>query len=159
MSTVSYAVQQLDKAVTSINRSRQRLLDGKAQLAKVRKQMREIINMVCPEPINGDKDSLTMFCLVDAEYCTPTIRFYMQNLEGFKHSKLESTLWFLGTLDGSRVVRSKEYAESLNRDYRFEFDGFDVCIHAYVKSDSPTCRKVLVDTKMVKQEVYAIQCD
>jgi hypothetical protein len=158
MSTVSYAVQQLDNAVQAINKSRQRLLDGKAQLAKVRRQMIHIIKMVCPAPI-GEYGEFRMYCLVDAEYCTPTIRFYMYDLEGFKHSKLESTLWYLSTLDGERAVKSEEYAASLNRDYRFKFDGFDVAVHAYVKSDSPTCRKVVVDSKMVKQDVYAIQCD
>jgi len=158
MSKVSYAVQELDKAVETINKSRQRLLDCKSKLTAVRKQMMHIIKMVCPEPI-GEYGEFRMYCLVDAEYCTPTIRFYMYDLDGFKHSKLESTLWYLSTLDGEREVKSEEYAASLNRDYRFKFDGFDVTIHAYVKTDSATCRRVVVDSKMVKQDVYAIQCD
>jgi hypothetical protein len=159
MSTVSYAVQQLDRAVTSINNSRSRLVECKMQLAKARKQMMHICKMICPEPINGGYGEFSMHYLVDAEYCKPTIRVYMNNLDGFKNTKLEAMLWFLGTLDGGRDVKSHEYAQSLNRDYRFVFEEFDVVIHAYVRDDSPTCRKVIVDTKMVKQEVYAIQCD
>ena len=159
MNTVSYAVQRLNKAVEAIDYSRQRLSDDKKKLTAVRKQMMHIIKMICPEPINDGPDSLRMDCIVDGEFCTPTLRFYMRNLDGFKHSKLETVLWYLSTLDGDREVHSEEWAQALNRDYRFKFSGFDVAVHAYVRDDSPTCRKVVIDSKLVKQDVYAIQCD
>ena len=157
----SFAVQLLDDAKADITRSRNSLSAYYKQLQVVRQQVMHIIKMVCPEPIgdrwDGNEYSLT--CRVDATYCKPQISFYLNNLDGFKDERLESMLWYFSTLDGSREPRSSEYAQSLNRTYRFDFDMFEVRVDATVRSDSPVCRKVVVSSEMVKQDVYAIQCD
>jgi hypothetical protein len=161
MKTVSHAVQLCNDAKADITRSRKNLTNYANQFKKVRKQVMHIIKMVCPEPIgnrwNDNEYSLT--CRVDATYCVPQISFYLDNLDGFKDERLESMLWYLSTLDGSREPRSSEYAQSLNRTYRFDFAGFEVRVDATVRSDSPTCRKVVVSSELVKQDKYAIQCD
>lgn len=161
MSKKSTAVQLLDLAKADINRSRNCLSKNARELQAVRKQLTHIIKMVCPEPI-GDgftNAGYSLVCRVDATYCLPCVTFYVSGLDSFKDDRLASMLWYFSTLDGEREAKSEDYAQALNRTYRFKFDGFMVRVNATVKSDSPTCRKVVVSSEMVKQDVYAIQCD
>jgi hypothetical protein len=161
MSKVSHAVQLFNDAKADITRSRKSLTRYADHFKKHRKAMMHIVKMVCPEPIGeawGDKE-YSITARVDATYCQPQISFYLYNLDGFKDERLEAILWYLSTLDGSREPTSSEYAQSLNRTYRFDFGGFNVRVDATVRSDSPTCRKVVVSSELVKQDRYAIQCD
>lgn len=161
MNNVSFAVQLLNDAKADIIRSRKSLLKYAEQFKKARKQMMHIIKMVSPEPIGDrwDDKQYSITTRVDATYCLPQVTFYLNNLDGFKDERLEAILWYLSTLDGEREVRSSEYAQALNRTYRFDFKDFEVRVDATVRSDSPTCRKVVVSSELVKQEKYAIQCD
>lgn len=161
MKKVSHAVQLLNSAKADINFSRNRLAENAKKLKLARKQMMHIIKMIMPEPIPSkwEEKNYSITARVDATYCTPNVCFYLENLDGFKDVRLEAILWYLSTLDGEREARSNEYAQLLNRVYRFEFDGFDVRVDATVRSDSPTCRKVVVSSELVKQDKYAIQCD
>ena len=161
MKKTSFAVQLLNSAKADITRSRNRLVANAKQLQARRKQMMHIIKMVCPEPIPSkwEEKQYSITARVDATYCEPDVCFYMENLDGFKDERLEAVLWYLSTLDGERDSRSTEYAQLLNRTYRFQFDGFTVRVDATVRSDSPTCRKVVVSSELVKQDKYAIQCD
>ena len=161
MSKASNAVQLFNAATADITRSRKSLAKYAEQFKKHRKVMMHIVKAVCPKPI-GTSYSDTEYSIsarVDATYCQPQITFTLYNLDGFKDERLEAALWYLSNLDGSREPRSTEYAQSLNRVFRFEFDGFDVRVDATVRSDSPTCRKVVVSSELVKQDKYAIQCD
>ena len=161
MQKVSTAVQLLDEAKADIIRSRDSLGKNAKQLQAVRRQLTHIIKMVCPEPIGNlwDNAEYSLVCRVDATYCLPSVTFYAAGLDSFKDDRLVSMLWYLSTLDGEREAQSNDYAQSLNRVYRFQFDGFVVRVDATVKSDSATCRRVVVKSEMVKQDVYAIQCD
>ena len=162
MKKVSHAVQLFNDATADITRSRKSLTRSADQFKKHRKAMMHILKMVMPEPIGDrwdDKQQYSIIARVDATYCQPQISFYLNNLDGFKDERLEAVLWYLSTLDGERECKSSEYAQSLNRTYRFEFDGFDVRVDATVRSDSPTCRKVVISSELVKQDKYAIQCD
>jgi hypothetical protein len=161
MKNTSSAVQLLDEAKADIIRSRNSLGNNAKQLQAVRRQLTHIIKMVCPEPVGDrwDSEKYSLVCRVDATYCQPSLAFYVAGLDSFKDDRLASMLWYFATLDGSRDVSSHDYAELLNRVYRFQFDGFNVRVDATVKSDSPTCRKVVVSSELVKQDKYAIQCD
>jgi hypothetical protein len=161
MSTPSHAVQLFNAAKADITRSRKSLTKYADQFQKHRKQMLHIVKMVAPVDIGDrwDDKQYSITTRVDATYCQPQISFYLHNLDGFKDERLEAVLWYLSTLDGSREPKSTEYPQSLNRVYRFEFDGFDVRVDAVVRSDSPVCRKVVISSELVKQDKYAIQCD
>lgn len=161
MSNKSYAVELLDNAKGDISSNRSTLSDNANKLHAVRRQITHIIKMVCPKPVGDrwDSDEYSLVCRVDATYCEPSVTFYAVNLDSFKDKRLEAMLWFFSTLDGSRDVSTTDYAVALNRVYRFQFNGFMVRVDATVKSDSPTCRKVVVKSEMVKKDVYAIQCD
>jgi hypothetical protein len=161
MSKASYAVQLFGDAKADIARSRKSLTNYAEQFKRFRAQMMHIVRTVCPQPIGDrwDDKGYSITARVDATYCVPQISFYLHNLDGFKDQRLETVLWYLSELDGSREPKSSEYAASLNRTYRFDFGGFEVRVDATVRSDSPTCRKVVVSSELVKQDRYAIQCD
>jgi hypothetical protein len=161
MKKASFAVQLLDNAKAELVRNRNSLAECGRQLQAVRRQITHIIKMVCPVEL-GDRWSdkeYSITCRVDAVYSKPDVCFYLGNLDGFKDERLESILWYLSTLDGGREPRSCEYPQSLNRSYRFDFKDFTVRVDATVRSDSPTCRKIVVSSELVKQDKYAIQCD
>ena len=154
MSNKSLAVELLDDAKADITRSRNSLGKNAKQLQVVRRQLTHIIKMICPEPVGKmwDNQEYSLVCRVDATYCLPTVTFYVAGLDSFKDERLVSMLWYLGTLDGEREAKSEDYAQALNRTYRFQFD-------ATVKSDSPICRKVVVGSKTEVVNEYKIVCD
>jgi hypothetical protein len=161
MSKKSTAVQLLDDAKADINRSRSCLSKNAGELQAVRKQLTHIIKMVCPEPIGQafTNTEYSIVCRVDATYCLPCVTFYVAGLDSFRDDRLASMLWYFSTLDGSRDVSSTDYAQALNRVYRFQFDGFNIRVDATVKSDSPMCRKVVVGSKTEVVNEYKIVCD
>ena len=88
--------------------------------------------------------------------------FYFQltlrNLESFKCPKLEFLLIDMeNNAESARDTR--DFAEYLNREYYYKMDGMNICINAFVKSDSPTCRKVVVGTETETTLKYQIECD
>lgn len=85
----------------------------------------------------------------------PSVNVYLWNLDSFKDERLTVLLDRL--LDHAEPI-VKEYAEALNKDYRFELADAKVQICAYVKTDSDTCRRIQIDTKTVEQPVYKIIC-
>ena len=60
-------------------------------------------------------------------------------------------------LDGE--MSSTDYASIMNRTFTCNFSDFQVYVDAYVKDDSPTCRKVVIGTKIEEVLEYEIVCD
>ena len=87
----------------------------------------------------------------------PVAYVRMYRLESFKDSRLTDFLDKLIALEAE--MSSTDYASSLNRAFTCNFSDFQVYIDAYVKDDSPTCRKVVVGTKMEEVNEYEIVCD
>ena len=52
-----------------------------------------------------------------------------------------------------------ESAEMLNREYEFAREDIHVKFDVYVRSDSPTCRKVVVGEETTTYKTYKIECD
>jgi hypothetical protein len=91
----------------------------------------------------------------------PSITVYMYDLESFKQRELVWVVEYLtGELDKlGGDVSTKDYAEAINRDYVFSTDKWEVRVVGYVKSTSPTCRKVVIGTELVEKHKYQIVCD
>ena len=91
----------------------------------------------------------------------PSITVYMYDLESFKQRELVWVIEYLtGELDKlGGNVSTKDYAEAINRDYVFSTDKWEVRVVGYVKSTSPTCRKVVIGTELVEKHKYQIVCD
>ena len=118
-------------------------------------QMRRAINKVGKAIANSmdDNDHLNLYMVGT----TPHFSVTMRNLESFKCFALESMLWTLDAMGTS--TRTKDWPEYLNREYFYDVDGMKVCVNAYVKSDSPTCRKVQIGVETITQPTYKIECD
>lgn len=86
-----------------------------------------------------------------------TVSVFMWKLDSFKDERLTGLLERLMDYNGNPEVH--EYADALNKDFHFKLDDVTIRVCAYVKTDSPTCRRVQVDTKTVEQPVYKILCD
>ena len=87
----------------------------------------------------------------------PHIYIGMYNLESFKDDRLANVLGYLSeTMDN---MKSEDWPQSLNRDYRFTSSTHSVTVSAYVRDDSPTCRKVVVGSELRTVEKFEIVCD
>ena len=87
----------------------------------------------------------------------PHVYIAMYDLESFKDDRLAGALGYLSeTMDN---MESEDWARSVNRDYRFKSSTHSVTISAYVRDDSPTCRRVLVGTELQTVEKFEIVCD
>lgn len=86
-----------------------------------------------------------------------SININLSDLSSFKDSRLVNMLeYFMQYTDS---VRQRDWAEFLNKDFTIELGDVTVNIGAYVKSDSATCRKVQVGTRLEEKPVYQLQCD
>ena len=144
--TIAYA-QAIESAMSRIESAKKALTTLKANRKSVGKMLRRL-----------ERIEVNDF-FVSTNVCDekPTLFINMHDLESFKDPKLVAVLEYFDSL--TTYTDSKDWADYLNRDYRFFTDAVDVKISAYVKSDSPTCRKVLIGTKVQTVEKYEIVCD
>ena len=94
---------------------------------------------------------------VRTSYYKPTITVNMNALESFKDTQLLGLLEFFSSK--TEKVTTRDWANYLNRDYSFELDDVLVNISAYVRTDSPTCRKVQTGIKVEEIPQYELVCD
>lgn len=93
-----------------------------------------------------------------------SIGVVINSLPGFKDRRLVE---LLGEFMDADKEQSRDWPAGLNRDFIFWFrqpeerTWIKVCFYVYVRSDSPTCRKVLtrVETETVEKPIYEIVCD
>jgi hypothetical protein len=93
-----------------------------------------------------------------------TVALSLRGIEGFKCPALSAVLEYCNERCEPNSIGTSDWAESLNREFRFKLtpefgDNCTVTVNAYVKSDSPTCRKVVVGTVIEEVKKYEIQCD
>jgi len=90
-------------------------------------------------------------------YYKPSIEVSLNKLESFKDVQLVKLLDFFA--DQTEKMGTRDWANYLNRDYTFELEDVIINISAYVRSDSPTCRKVQVGVKIEEVAQYELVCD
>jgi hypothetical protein len=139
-------------AVKSANRNLDRMRKYKASLVAHRKELGKVARMLAKSMKKRDH----MYLSNDLG-SRPYIGVGLYDLESFKCLELETmltTLVNLGEADDTR-----DWPSALNRDYKFKLESFDVLISAYVREDSPTCKRVVVGTEMQQVDTYKIVCD
>jgi methyl coenzyme M reductase subunit D len=87
----------------------------------------------------------------------PVAYVSMRRLESFKDARLTDFLDKLVAMDGE--MSSTDYASIMNRSFTCNFSDFQVYVDAYVKDNSPTCRKVVIGSKIEEVLEYEIVCD
>ena len=119
----------------------------KANRKMLGKVMRTIEKLIAPDD--------RMYLMTDGYL--PHVYINMRNLESFKDDRLVKVLGYLSeTMDD---IETTDWAQSVNRDFRFKSGTHSVAISAYVREDSPTCRRVLVGTELQTVEKFEIVCD
>jgi len=133
----------------SIEFAKRRLRDLKANRRKL-----NAIGAALNVALNGESDDARVtYSGPDSVYIT------MDKLESLKCHRLEMVLNGIINLPDAVATDTRDWPNSLNRDYHFTVADIRVTVAAYVREDSPTCRKVLIKTEMKPQDVYEIRCD
>jgi hypothetical protein len=94
---------------------------------------------------------------VRTSYHKPTIAVNLNALESFKDTQLMGLLEFFSSKTEKATTR--DWPQYLNRDYTFELDDVLVSISAFVRTDSPTCRKVQTGVKIEEVPQFELVCD
>jgi hypothetical protein len=83
---------------------------------------------------------------------------YMRELDSFKDERLLSILnTAMETISDS--VREKDYAQYDHKEYYINTDDVNLCITAYVKEDSPTCKKIMTGMEVKEVPTYKFVCE
>lgn len=139
-------------AIKSANNDMNRVRNNKAAIVANRKVIGKVVRMLS-KSLN-DRDHLYISNDYDSR---PYIGVTLFNLESFKCLQLETLLSTLNNIGDAKS--STDWPSSLNRDYKFDLGYFDVSVSAYVRDDSPTCKRVVVGTKMQQVDTYKIVCE
>lgn len=134
----------LDEAKRRVKYARENVQKMKSQ----RRVLSRIVSMVC-KGLN-DKDTI-------AVTATGDIYINMRELSGFKCAELEMVLTALENL--GECIETSDWAELYNRDFLYKINGIYVHLHTYVKTDSETCKRVVVGTEIVEKPKYQLVCD
>lgn len=157
MSTIKTPVEILDDAVQSLDSDIRFMKERRAVLknGKVRTMLSKLLQPLIYAV--GDKGRV----YVSVSYGKPEINIPMYDLDSLKQRELVWALDYL-TIEADKLegrIKTQDYAAAINRDFVFTTDKWEARIMAYVKSDSPTCRKVIIGTEIVEQHKYQIVCD
>jgi len=128
-----------------------RAKEQKAQLAYAKDDLKVFINIV--RPLLDARDVTHIISGSDK----PVLYINMRNLESFKTGRIVKVLQVMEAFGASR--RTEDWADIVNRDFKYDMGKYDVTLCAYVREDSPTCRKVAVGSEVKTVVTYEIQCD
>jgi len=83
---------------------------------------------------------------------------YMRELDSFKDERL---LYILNNAIEtiSDKVREQDYAQYDHKEYYITTDDVNICITAYVKEDSPTCKKIMTGMEVKEVPTYKFVCE
>ena len=89
---------------------------------------------------------------------------YMHDLDSFKDERLTSTISSAMELIGDKV-KETDFAQYEHKEYRISTNNIyaveqaELQINAYVKTDSPTCRKIQIGTEIKAVPKYKFECN
>ena len=89
---------------------------------------------------------------------------YMRELDSFKDARLTSTISSAMELIGDKV-KETDFAQYEHKEYRISTNNIyaveqaELQINAYVKTDSPTCRKIQIGTEIKAVPKYKFECN
>lgn len=87
----------------------------------------------------------------------PTFYMSINDVEGFTDPAVMRTLEFL--TQEFNDTTTQDYPTTMGRSYQFERPDMRVELVVYVKSDSPTCKRVEIGEETVVQKKYKLVCD
>ena len=139
--------------------AKRNLIDSRNRAAnniRVLDDKRVVINRALRK-LGVDKDD-SLNAYISVSYRDVTLHLSLRGLDSFKDSKLAMLLNRLEDLNPKSVDNS-EWADYIEKSFTYVFDEYRVVLEASVRSDSPTCRRVVESIEMVEQPKYKIVCD
>ena len=150
---VNPLIQAVNESIRDSRYNAQRLQQRAKELESSRMMIRAMFGNMLKD-LNMDKHYLGVSMLPGQ---TPEITITLNKLDSFKDSDLTNILAFL--VDKNAEIREDDWPQFLNKDYRAELPNARVTVHAYVRSDSPTCRRVQVGTELKETPVWELHCE
>ena len=151
--TVNPLIRAMNEGIANHRENAKRSMEN----AKLGLSVKAMIRALYAKPLfegMAHEDTIISF---HSSWGEPTVSVIMLRLDSFKDERLTSFLDRLLDYDANPEVH--EHADRLNKDYHFILKGLTVRVNAYVRSDSPTCRKVQTGTKTVEQPIFKMICD
>jgi len=129
-------------------RMHQRAKDLEAQRMLIRVKFNEML-----KGFNTNKHYIN----VSMSGQTPQINIVLNKLDSFKDEDLTTLLEFL--IDRKADIQEEAYPQFHNKDYHADLGDARVVINAYVRSDSPTCRRVQVGSQLKEEPIWELHCN
>jgi hypothetical protein len=144
-----------DQAESLVN-TKKRIAILRSNKSRIEKILRPVALIMSGAGLNNN----SVFVNADSHDETFTIGLYIYGLESFKAPALVTLIEYFDSMSDEGQTRTRDWPESINRDYHFRLHkGNKVTLGAYVKDDSPTCRKVVIGSEVKEVFKYEIQCD
>ena len=149
----------MKKSTEIFNDSKRSLVNTRTRIAdniRTLDNKRAVVNRALRK-LGVDKDD-ELNAYIAVSYGVITLHLSMRGLDSFKDSRLALMLGRLEDLN-PRHVDNSEWADYIEKSFTYKFDDYRVVLEASVRSDSPTCRRVVESVEMVEQPKYKIVCD
>jgi hypothetical protein len=149
----------MKKSTEIFNDSKRSLVNTRTRIAdniRTLDDKRAVVNRALRK-LGVDKDD-ELNAYIAVSYGVITLHLSMRGLDSFKDSRLALMLGRLEDLN-PRHVDNSEWADYIEKSFTYKFDDYRVVLEASVRSDSPTCRRVVESVEIVEQPKYKIVCD
>jgi hypothetical protein len=149
----------MKKSTEIFNDSKRSLVNTRTRIAdniRTLDDKRAVVNRALRK-LGVDKDD-ELNAYIAVSYGVITLHLSMRGLDSFKDSRLALMLGRLEDLN-PRHVDNSEWADYIEKSFTYKFDDYRVVLEASVRSDSPTCRRVVESMEIVEQPKYKIVCD
>lgn len=148
---VNPLITAVNSSIRETQENAQRMHERARELKAQRMLIRAKFSAMLKD-FNADKHYLS----VSLSGQTPVVNITLNKLESFKDTDLTNLLEFLISKDAK--ITEEAWPQFHNKDYHAEFEDARIAIHAYVRSDSPSCRRVQVGTQLKEEPVWELHC-
>ena len=153
------STRKVNPLIKAVNES---ISESKANAQRMHQQAKDLMNQRMLiraqfgdmlKNFNADKHSVRVQL---SGGLVPVISIVLNKLDSFKDEDLTTLLYYLVNADAE--IKEEAWPQFHNKDYHTQVHGARVAIHAYVRSDSETCRRVQVGTQLKEEPVWELHC-
>jgi hypothetical protein len=145
-------IKAINDQITSYKRDANAFHQKSTKLAKDRMLIRALY---APLFVNFTRDDQVFVSIYGDRI---HFNVYMRELDSFKDERLLSILnTAMETI--SDKVKEQDYAQYDHKEYYINTDDVNLCITAYVKEDSPTCKKIMTGMEVKEVPTYKFVCE
>jgi hypothetical protein len=149
---------------TIISDNKRAVENAKKRSAMARSNRARIIGLITPLiDMLGDEDHHLSVNVQGWDEDEISVYLSLYEVDGMKAPTVVNVLDYLTGLfsESTDEISSKDLATILNRDFKFKSveKKLTATVSVYVKSDSPTCKKVVVGQETQVVNRYEIVCD